>query len=1087
MLSEWNSYEVAFAPGCKHQDLGGFVDRGRWPSRRAFLRAALAAPIAGMVRSYPPPGGQDRSSEARSIVARVILDHELYNCDAVLNGRVYFRLPATGPVIIRWVDSFGRTVHEFQPPSSVSAVAPQSFSFELNRGFTYRNWIRICVNDVEQAEGGEFLLSPSPKPWDDFHVISWANYPDGFYDLLRQAGIDATIAYREGGEPAIDNNFNFYVEQMAWEVFAIYHKDQPLWRGLLHQIELDRNNLDLWIRRPCVNDPKTDEYVKEHLTRFVRVHRDFRPLFYNIADELGQGDQIRPNDFCHSTHCTSKFAEYLRKMYGTPGNVAKEWSVTEETRWDDESLRNGSQWATSNLMVNRTTTDQAFDAVALAALEAGYGGIAGLNKAWGTTFPAPSSGAGGRDQWEPLRALLSETRSVPELTEKALSERLGPIEKANARWGAHTTWAAEQRPTGFKSWSEVVAFLNRFYQDLSQVRSTEGWNVSPWCDFRNFMDETFADAIGRARAICRAEDPHARCATEGGQAPFAFGWYNYENVVKQVDVIEPYNIGNNVELIRSLNRDVIMISTHGFQHKPGAPLSEEERLYQKRAPQPIWWGLFHGHRGSIIWDDNLPDYRFVDEQTRQLTSAASTFAETFLELHKGIAKLIINSRRLHDGIALHYSQPSMQVHWLLDNVPHARKWMLHSGGDRGSHFTGVRNGWTKLIEDLGLQYEFVGARQIEEGELTRNEYRALILPQSLAVSGREVEQIRQFVQAGGVLIADYRAASMNQHGRDLGHGQLDDMFGITHVKGQVKGSAVTGIANYASVRLQDRKLDLTIGDESISTTTGKPLAKSAQVPLIVVNDFGQGKAVFLNVELASYPYHRLAPSPTTSLPEIMEQVFGVARIEPQVRVLDAAGQRLPGTEVVRFANGACEHVAVFRNPQLDDGGWGNLPTRPEREWAGSIDNSLLEKQAQITVAWPAAMATYDIRGGRELGTIDKIQITLDPWSPLVLTRAHKPIPGLTIETPAEARPSSPLIVTLRNESPLPEGTFRIVRLEFVKPDGKPHELYARNVRFESTPHRERFHLAYNDPKGRWQINSHDLITGRVAQTEFTLD
>ena len=1086
MLSESNRCKSSVRPEGKLQDLEGHVGHGRLSSRRSFLRAALAAPIAGMVGSYSPPSGQERSGEASAIVARVTLDHELYNCDALLNGRVYFRLPVAGSVIVRWMDSFGRTVHEFQPPSLVSTAAPQNFSFELDRGFTYRNWIRIWVNDVEQAEGGQFLLSPSPKPWDDFHVISWANYPDGFYDLLRQAGVDATIAYREAGEPAIDNNFSFYVEQMAWEVFAIYHKDQPLWRGLLNQIELDRNNLDLWIRRPCVNDAKTDEYVKEHLTRFVRLHRDFRPLFYNIADELGQGDQIRPNDFCHSTHCTIKFAEYLRKMYGTPGNVAREWSVTEETRWDDESLRNGSPWATSNLMVNRTTTDRAFDVVALAALEADYGGLAGLNKAWGTNFPAPRPGAAGRDQWEPLRALLSETRSVPEFTEKALSERLGPIEKANVRWGTHTTWAAEQRPTGFKSWSEVVAFLTRFYQELSQVRSTDGWNVSPWCDFRNFMDETFADAIGRARAVCKAEDPHARCATEGGQAPFAFGWYNYENVVKQVEVIEPYNIGNNVEVIRSLNRDVIMISTHGFQHKPGAPLTEAERLHQRRAPQSIWWGLFHGHRGSIIWDANLPDYRFVDEGTRQLTPAALTFADTFRELHKGIAKLIINSCRLHDGIALHYSQPSMQVHWLLDNAPYARKWMLRSGGDRGSHFTGVRNGWTKLIEDLGLQYEFVGARQIEEGKLNRGEYRALILPQSLAVSSREVEQIQQFVRAGGVLIADYRAATMDEHGRDLGSGQLDAVFGVSHVKGQVRGSAVTGIENYGALRLQGRKLDLTVGDESLGTTTGKPLARSGQVPLIIVNNVGQGKAVFLNVELASYPYDRLTPSSPTSVPEIMEQVFGLARIEPQVRVLDGGDRRLPGAEVVRFRNGAYEHVAVFRNPQFDDGGWGNLPTQPEREWAGSIDNSLLEKEVQATVAWSAPMATYDIRGSGDLGTIAKIQMTLDPWSPLVLTRAPQPIPDLRVEAPAEAQPGRTLVVTLRNESPLPERTFRMVRLELVMPDGKPCELYGRNVQVASTVHLERFHLAYNDPKGRWQINSHDLITGRVEQTEFTL-
>ena len=1062
------------------------MKQGRLPSRRTFLRTALATPLAGIVGHYSPLIGQDAASGRRSLVARVTLDRELYNSNDLLNGRVHFRLATEQSVIVRWIDSFGRTVDEFQLPTSASKVTPQDFSFPLDRGLTYRNWVRIWVNDLEQAEGGQFLLSPSPRAWDDFHAISWAHYPDGAYELLRQAGVDATIAYREAGEPAIDNNFNFYVEQMAWEVFAIYHKDQPLWRGLLNQIELDRNNLDLWIRRPCVNDPKTDEYVKEHLTKFVRLHRDFRPLFYNIADELGQGDQIRPNDFCHSAYCTNKFAEYLRKNYGTTGNVAREWGVTEETRFDDESLRNGSQWATSDLMVNRTTTDKAFDAVAIAALSAKYGGLTGLNKAWGTNFPAPRNEGGGREQWEPLLALLSDTRSVPEINEKALGERLGSIEKANERWGTHTTWVAEQHSTAFKSWAEVAGFLNRFYQELSQVRSTSGWNVSPWCDFRNFMDETFADAVGRARAICKAEDPHARCATEGGQVPFAFGWYNYENVVKHIDVIEPYNGGNNVEVIRSLNRDVIMISTHGFQHKPGAPLTEEERLYQNRAPQPIWWGLFHGHRGSIIWDANLPEYRFVDEQM-QLTPAAQTFAGTFQELRKGIAKLIINSRRLHDGIAIHYSQASMQVHWLLDNVQHARKWMLHSGGDRHSHFTGVRNGWTKLIEDLGLQYEFVGARQIEQGKLTSGEYRAVILPQSIAMSSREVEQIQQFVRAGGLLIADYRAATMNEHGRDLGSGQLETLFGVSRAKGQAKGPSVTGAENYGALNLQSRKLDLKLGDESIGVTSGKALARSGQVPLIIVNDVAAGKAVFLNAELASYPYDRLTKNSATSMPEILERVFGLAQIEPQVRVLDADGKRIPGVEVVRFANGAYEHVAIFRNPQFDDGGWGDLPTRPEREWAGSIDNSLLEKNAEVTVAWTAPMATYDIRARRDLGIVSKIQMTLDPWSPLVFTRAPAPVPKLRVEAPPEVNPHEPLIVTLRSESPILEGAFRVVRLEFVTPDGKPYELYARNVRVESTtPQLERFHLAYNDPKGRWKINSHDLITGQVAQTEFTL-
>jgi|GEM_PF-1191616 len=1065
-------------------------------SRRAFLRAAIATPALGAVM-----GGRSVAQESTAgttpaaspagadalIVARLTLDRDVYDHGAALTGEVHFRLPATGPVVLRWMDNFGRVVQEAQVPSSTSGVRPQSFSFDLTRGLTCRNWVRASVAGVEQAAGTTFLLSPPPHPWDDFHVISWAHYPDGFYDRLRQSGVDGTIAYRDGNwEQVLDNNFNFYVEQMAWEVFAIYHKNQPLWRGLLDQIEHDRNNLDLWVRQPCVNDPKTDEYVASHLRKYVKMHRAFRPLFYNIADELGQGDQIRPNDFCHSTFCTLKFAEFLRSLYHTTGTLGGEWQVAELTHWDDEVLKNGPDLAPRELHIHYTTTDRAFDSVAVAALQVKYGGLAGVNQAWGTSFPSPRSASSDREQWGPLLAMISDTRSVPEPTEKALADKLGSLERANERWGTHTGWGATEKPAGFKSWADVAACVNRFHHELAEVRSTERWNVSPWCDFRNFMDQTFADAIGRARAVCREEDPHARCSTEGGQCPFAFGWYNYENVVKVVDVIEPYNIGNNVEVVRSLNPRVIMVSTHGFEHKRGTPLSEQDRLYQKRAPQPIWIGLFHGHRGSLIWDDNLPEYAFVDEQTRELTPCAEAFSALFNELHRGIGKLIINSRRLHDGIAIHYSQPSMQVHWLLDNVANARRWMIHSGQDRHSHFTGVRNSWTKLVEDLGLQYEFVGGKQIEQGRLQGGRYRALVLPQSLAMSSREVDQVRQFVSAGGLLIADYRAASMNEHGRDLGHGQLDDVFGVGRAKGRAKGRKAAGVASRGPLALEGKELNLTAGDETVSVTTGKALASSGDVPLVIVNDFGQGHAVFLNLEIASYAYDRLQANSTTSLPEVVEGVFHLAGIEPQVRVLDRAGARLPGTEIVRFANGACEHVAVFRNPQLDDGGWDDLPTLPERGWAGAIDNSALEKETHVTIVWPVAMPTYDVRGKRDLGETAKVEATLDPWSPIVLTRSPRAIAELHVEVPEQVRAGDVLAVTLRDESPLPEGTARVVRLEFVAPGGRTYELYARNLRVEATPHVERVPLARNDPEGGWRVHALDVMTGRASEASFTV-
>ena len=152
------------------------------------------------------------------------------------------------------------------------------------------------------------------------------------------------------------------------------------------------------------------------------------------------------------------------------------------------------------------------------------------------------------------------------------------------------------------------------------------------------------------------------------------------------------------------------------------------------------------------------------------------------------------------------------------------------------------------------------------------------------------------------------------------------------------------------------------------------------MPLIVVNDFGKGKAVFMNVETGRYPYERLATQRDTSLPEVVEQIFGLWRtFEPSVRVLDAAGNRLPGTEVVRFANGAVEHVAVFRNPQFDDGGWGDLPTMTEREWAGSIDNSLSGKRRPshaVMVLGPSHLRCP--RRRRDLGETAKVQLSSTP-------------------------------------------------------------------------------------------------------------
>jgi hypothetical protein len=983
---------------------------------------------------------------------------------------------------VQWVDSAGRIVEQVTLAAPVSTGEPLAFSLPLARGLTYRNVVRVSVNGATQLEGAAFLLAPAVEPWDDYHVISWAHYPDGYYDRLASAGVDATIAYRDDDfSPVLDNNFRFYVEQLAWEVFAIYHKKQDLWRGLIQELQSEPDNWKLLVRKPCLNDPKTDGYVRERLTRMVRMHRAFHPLFYNIADELGHGDQIQPIDFCHSEYCIPRFAEYLRSLYGSVDRVGSEWGGIEISRWDDETLRSAPSWEHRDLMIARTTTNGAFDMVAFAGLRAKYGGVSQLNKAWDTSFPEPVGvGMSSREEWAPVIGAAREARSLKSLDEKSVSEKLGDLEAVNVRWGLMGGWKTRQGPTGFKSWAEVVAFFKQYYAELAKIRSTEGWNVAPWCDFRNFMDATFASAVRRAAAVCRAEDAAARCATEGGQAPSAFGWYNYQQVVKSVDAIEVYNTANNAEIVRSLNADVICIGTQAFGYTPGKPLTEEDVTEQKRKQRQVWWQMLHGYRAAILWDNLEKNNRFVTED-RKLTPAAEAFSGVFHEVRGGLVKLLLNSRRLHDRIGIHYSHASIQVHWLLDNLQHARDWLTHHNDDRG-HLNGIRNSWTKVIEDLGLQYDFVSREQIEAGKLATGEYRAFILPKSLAVSDPEAQQLRDFVRSGGLLIADHAAATMNEHGRDLGHGQLDETFGIRRATPQTLGSSVTGVAGAGELQLAGRRLAfLKPAEAGVTVTTGQALAGSGNVPLVIVNRSGNGLAVYLNLDVHDYGAHRLRADIESSLPELVEGLFGLAQIQPRVRVFGHQGRRVRGVEAACFSNGDCELVALFRNPQFDVEGLGDYAEiRPGRS-GEEVDNSLLETPEEVTVEWPSATQTYDVRARRDLGEVKTAQATLDPWQPLVYARCPGTLPSLRLECPTDVRTGSSLEITLKAQGPLPPGTLRVAHLDVTLPDGHVYDLYSRNIIVRNATHAERAPLAYNDPKGRWQLRLHDVMSGQTAE------
>ncbi len=390
-----------------------------------------------------------------------------------------------------------------------------------------------------------------------------------------------------------------------------------------------------------------------------------------------------------------------------------------------------------------------------------------------------------------------------------LRERYRTLAALNREWG-----------TQFASWDLVMP------PTTHQAMQAKDDNFASWADFKEWMDISFADALQMGTDAVHEVDKDAYIGIGGGQMP-GWGGYDYARITKAINAIEPYDIGNNVEIIRSLNPQMVVLST-GFENGDW----EKHR---------VWYELLHGQRGLIIWDEKQ---EYVDKNGNVEPRGAQA-AQYYNEIRDGIGALIINSHPVTDPIAIHYSQPSMRTQWMLERRPGGNAWIdLSARFERSdNNFLRLRESWCRLIEDQGLQYKFVAYDDLGRGALSNGGYHLLILPQSSTLSPAEVDAIREFVWQGGTVIADGEPGTFNEHSRRLSQPALADLFGGAHngpvtVRKAGQGQAIflqTGTLNY----LQDR---LTRKEGPVHTLVGDLLRSNGLRPEFAVTD-SSGKPV----------------------------------------------------------------------------------------------------------------------------------------------------------------------------------------------------------------------------------------------------
>ena len=404
--------------------------------------------------------------------------------------------------------------------------------------------------------------------------------------------------------------------------------------------------------------------------------------------------------------------------------------------------------------------DYDFHPLALAGfrqwLKTEYTDLAALNAEWETRFPS----------WEEVRPFTTDQ----------IKNRMG---------------SGDAAPRGRPDWQQVQAL---HFDPVTARQSRTRWNFAPWADFRTYMDLSLARALGDFRQAARELDPHTPVGIEGTQMPHAFGGYDLWRLSRVLDWIEPYDIGSAREILASFMPDKPIVTT----------VFESDTAHARRR---LWHLLLEGDRGCIVWwSEDCLNWANADYA---LTPKAKALAPALREMTSPLARLFLRARPERDPIFFHYSQPSIQVDWLLESTVDGSTWLRRFSSYEADHnrMAANRNGWLKLFQDAGFSPQFVSSEQLEAGEVRPTGPAVVVLPDSHALSDKEAAAVRSLGDRGAKLFANGTPGLFDEHGKLRKSGALESLFppaptSVARCAGASSGPATGEIARYASDRLR---------------------------------------------------------------------------------------------------------------------------------------------------------------------------------------------------------------------------------------------------------------------------------------------
>jgi hypothetical protein len=353
-------------------------------------------------------------------------------------------------------------------------------------------------------------------------------------------------------------------------------------------------------------------------------------------------------------------------------------------------------------------------------LKTQYPGLAALNAEWETRFGS----------WEEVKPFTTDQ----------IKNRMA---------------SGDALPRGKPDWQQLEALK---FEPQAARQSPTRWNLAPWADFRTYMDRSLARALEEMRRAAREVDPRTPVGIEGTQMPHAFGGYDLWRLSQVLDWVEPYDIGDAREILGSFMSGKPILTT----------VFEKDTNPARRR---LWHLLLEGDRGCIVWwSEDCLDWQSEDYR---LTPKARALVPVLREMTSPLARLFLRAERVRDPVLIHYSQPSIQVDWLLESVVDGSTWLrrFSSFEAEHNHMARTRDAWLKDLQVLGYSPRFIASEEIESGGLKQTGKAVLVLPESWALSAKELAEIDSFVGTSGSgkvwheVLREGEAGLFDEHGK----------------------------------------------------------------------------------------------------------------------------------------------------------------------------------------------------------------------------------------------------------------------------------------------------------------------------------